>query len=81
MQEENKKNNGPSAIGSLWLALRLAWTLGYLIALPAVGFGFGGAYLDKKLGSSPFFLLAGFIIAAVLSFIAIKRRLKVILPQ
>jgi len=62
-----------------WRALQLAWELGYLIALPAVFFGLGGAYLDKHLGTMPLFLLLGFAFAAFLSFVSIKRRVKTIL--
>ena len=61
------------------LSLRLAWNLGYLIAIPVVVFGFGGAYLDKYLGSSPLFLLIGFVLAASLSAIGVYRKVKEIL--
>ena len=61
---------------SLFLALRLAWSLGYIIAIPAVLFGFGGAYLDKTLGTSPGFLLAGFAIAITLSYFGVRRKIK-----
>ncbi|OGJ55983.1 hypothetical protein A3D88_01135 [Candidatus Peribacteria bacterium RIFCSPHIGHO2_02_FULL_52_16] len=60
----------------LFLALRLAWSLGYIIAIPAVLFGFGGAYLDKTLETSPGFLLAGFIIAITLSYLGVRRKIK-----
>ena len=47
--------------------LSLATQMGYMIALPAVGFGFGGAYLDRLWGTSPLFVLTGFGIAIALS--------------
>ena len=65
----------------LLLAVRLAWSLGYIIAIPAVLFGFGGAYLDRTLGTSPWFLLLGLALAMGISVIGVYRRLKEILPK
>ncbi|MBI1812513.1 AtpZ/AtpI family protein [Candidatus Peregrinibacteria bacterium] len=64
---------------SLWLALKLAWDLGYIIAIPAAVFGFGGAYLDKYEGTSPLFLLLGLAAALGLSSIGVKRIVKKII--
>ena len=61
---------------SIWLALRLAWSLGWIIALPAVLFGFGGAFLDKFLSSSPLFIILGFALAAFLSGVGVVRRVR-----
>lgn len=69
-----------SILSSLSLSVKLAWNLGYLIALPVVILGFGGAYLDKSLETSPLFVLLGFVSAALLSFFGVKRRVKEILP-
>ena len=63
----------------LLLAVRLAWNFGYIIAIPAVVFGFGGAKLDKAMGTSPLFLLIGFALALALSSWGIWRKLKEIL--
>lgn len=63
---------------SLWQALNLAWELGYLIALPIAVLGFGGAWLDKKLGTIPLFLLIGIITSVIFSSIAIYRKIKTI---
>ncbi len=68
--------NDSSTKNSLWLALKLAWDLGYIIAIPAVGFGLGGAYLDKQLGTSPLFILAGFLLAVTISGYSVYRRIK-----
>ena len=67
-------------MADLWLAVRLAWSLGYIIALPAVLFGFGGAYLDKTLGTSPWVLLIGLALAMGISAVGVYRRLREILP-
>lgn len=61
------------------LSLRLAWNLGYIIAIPAVVFGFGGAYLDKSWGTSPLFLLIGFTLAVLLSGLGVYRKVTEIL--
>lgn len=65
----------------LFLTVRLAWNLGYLIALPAVAFGFGGAYLDKYAGTSPLFIILGFALAVTLSYLGVKRRIREILKS
>lgn len=56
--------------------LNLAFELGYLIALPIVILGFGGAWLDKKLDTSPLFLLVGMMLSIIISGVAIHRRIK-----
>ena len=61
------------------LSLRLAWNLGYIIAIPAVVFGFGGAYADKRLGTSPWLLLGGFTFAIALSGFGVYRKVKEII--
>ncbi len=48
-------------------ALGLAWNLGYTIAVPIVIFALAGRFLDKKLGTSPWMLLAGILVSIVLS--------------
>lgn len=57
----------------LILAVRLAWNFGYIIAIPAAVFGFGGAYLDRMWGTSPVFILSGFALALMLSGLGIWR--------
>lgn len=63
----------------LWLTVQLAWHLGYIIAIPAVVFGFGGAYLDRTWGTSPLFILLGFALATVLSSWGVLRKVREIL--
>ncbi|OGJ58221.1 hypothetical protein A2635_03235 [Candidatus Peribacteria bacterium RIFCSPHIGHO2_01_FULL_51_9] len=64
-----------------FLALRLAWSMGFIIALPAFLFGFAGAYLDTVLMTSPLFLFLGLSFALVLSFLGIKRKVREINAQ
>lgn len=64
---------------SMWMALGLVWELGWLIAIPAFLFGFGGAYVDKHYGSSPTFVLVGLLLAFILSAFMVYRRVKGVL--
>ncbi|MBI4185799.1 AtpZ/AtpI family protein [Candidatus Berkelbacteria bacterium] len=43
--------------------LSLVGQLGFLIALPAAALGFGGAWLDRSLETSPLFILLGLSLA------------------
>ena len=52
-------------------ALALAWNLGYTIAIPLIVFAVGGRWLDKKLESSPWMLLAGIGVALIISGTAV----------
>ena len=66
---------------SLGQAIALVWHLGYIIAIPAVAFGFGGAYADKAIGTSPLFLLLGLGAAMLLSFLGVKRKVQQVLGE
>lgn len=46
-----------------WYVLSLVGQLGFIIAIPAAGFGFGGAHLDRLWGTSPLFILLGLALA------------------
>ncbi|MDI6777896.1 MAG: AtpZ/AtpI family protein [Patescibacteria group bacterium] len=60
-------------------ALKLAWDLGFTIAIPLVVFALAGRFLDKKLGTSPWLLLAGILISiAVSSWLVYKKTLDII---
>lgn len=63
----------------LMLSLRLAWNLGFIIAVPVAVFGFGGAYVDKYLQTTPIFVITGFALAIVLSGVGVYRKVKEIL--
>jgi F0F1-type ATP synthase assembly protein I len=66
---------------AMGMSLSLAGQLGYLIALPAFAFGFGGAYMDKAYGTSPMYMLLGLFIALILSSIAVYRKVKAIISS
>lgn len=46
----------------IFYSIYFAFQLGFLIALPLLGFLLLGYFLDKKFSSSPFFLLSSIII-------------------
>ncbi len=61
---------------AMWLALDIAYELGYLIALPIVVLGFGGAFLDKKFGTSPIFILSGIVLSFIITSVGAFRKIK-----
>jgi len=62
-------------------ALKMAWELGYTIAIPLVVFALVGRLLDKKLGTSPLLLLIGIIISLIVTSIAVYRKATKILKE
>ncbi len=75
MAEENKQRT------SFLKVLSLAWELGYLIALPLVVLAVSGRLLDRKLSSSPVFLLSGIFFAVVISSILVFRKTRRIMDE
>lgn len=49
----------------LYLALGLAWQLGYTIVTPLLLFGLGGRLLDNHFGTTPVLFLAGLVLAVI----------------
>lgn len=56
--------------------LSLVGQLGFIIALPAALFSFGGAYLDKKLDTTPLFILLGLGLAILSSALWVYKFVK-----
>ena len=56
-------------------ALSLAWDLGYIIALPIVILGFGGAYADKHWDTSPLLLLIGIGLALIVTAVGVSKKI------
>lgn len=48
----------------------------YLIAVPVVVLALLGKWLDDKLGTRPWFIIGGFIFAAIISGFSVWRRAK-----
>lgn len=71
-KDKDQKTEDVSAYG----ALSLAFELGYIIAIPIVCFALGGRLLDRKLDSSPAFLLLGILVSILLSSYFIYQKIK-----
>lgn len=56
-----------------WMLVGVAGQIGYIIAIPAVVFAFGGAYLDKYAGTSPLFVVLGLSLAFLVSAFGVGR--------
>ncbi|MBI5152597.1 AtpZ/AtpI family protein [Candidatus Peregrinibacteria bacterium] len=61
---------------TFWMMLGFAWQLGYVISLPIVILGFGGAYADKYFGTSPLFILIGIVAAVSLTSVGLYYKIK-----
>ena len=57
----------------------LVGQIGYVIAIPAVIFAIGGAYLDKYTGLSPLFVILGLSLAFLISAFGVARVIRTIL--
>lgn len=57
-----------------WSALSLAWQLGYSIAIPLVVLALLGRFIDKRFGTSPWFLLTGVLLSLVISTISVYKK-------
>ena len=77
MTDDTQKGKNLGGRNGLWQALGLAWNLGYIIALPLVVFALGGRLLDRRMGTSPLFLLAGVFISLIVTTIGLMRKIKV----
>lgn len=64
---------------TLWSVISLAWELGYIIAIPIIILALGGTWLDKKIGTSPTFLLIGIFLSLIISGIGVYRKTKAII--
>jgi F0F1-type ATP synthase assembly protein I len=61
---------------TMFRAVGFAWDVGFIIAIPALIFGFGGAYADKHFGTTPLLMLLGLGFAMVVSFYTIWKKIK-----
>lgn len=71
MVEKKSKQNY-----SYWNTFQLLGQLGFIIAIPAAGFAYLGAVLDRKYHASPLFIIAGLGLAIFLSSLAVYRMIK-----
>lgn len=59
----------------------LAFELGYIVAIPIVVLALAGRMIDKKLDSSPWFLLLGIIISIIVSTYWIYKKTSAIIDN
>ena len=76
MEKPDKSKGGEKTEWSAWA---LAWELGWQIALPLVGFALVGRFADKYLGTTPWLLVAGVVLAASFTSFLVYRKIKKIL--
>jgi len=70
---ENEKEGKVN--GQQWSVFSLALELGYVIVIPIVLLALTGRILDKKLDTSPIFLLAGIFISILLTTWLVYRKM------
>lgn len=75
MTDEKRNDQGS------WSAASLAWELGYLIAVPLVVLALLGRFVDKKYGTSPWFLLSGIVLSILVSSYAVYSKSKEIIDK
>lgn len=75
---ENKPHQAKKSNDRRYLifGLRIAGDFGLTIAMPVVVFAYLGKQLDTRLGTTPWLLISGFALAALLSGMVIYRKAK-----
>lgn len=68
--EDGRKPKGQSIVFSL------AFELGFMIAVPIVIFSLLGGFLDKKMETSPIFILIGIFVSIFVSGYSIYQKIK-----
>ena len=58
----------------------LAGELGFMIAIPVVVFVLLGIKVDTYFGTTPLFILVGMVVAALVSSIGVRRKIKEVSP-
>lgn len=70
-----KKENDKKAAGQ-GLVFSLAFELGFMIAVPVAIFSLLGGFLDRKLETSPIFILIGIFVSIFVSGYSIYQKIK-----
>jgi F0F1-type ATP synthase assembly protein I len=75
----SKEQDKKTETFNIFSALSLAFELGYIVAIPIVGFALGGRLLDRRFDSAPIFLLLGIFVSILLSsYLVYKKTQKII---
>ena len=51
----------------IFYAISFAWQLGFIVAIPIAGFLLLGFFADKKIGTSPLFVILGIILGITIT--------------
>jgi len=70
-EKRQKIINEQSVVDNDISVVSLAWDLGWMITIPLVIFAVGGAMIDKKINTSPWFLLGGIGLALVITSVMV----------
>ena len=62
-----------------WALVSLGFELGFIIALPLIGFGFVGKWLDNRLNTAPWLTLAGILFAIAATTVWLTRKFKALI--
>ncbi|MFA6131543.1 MAG: AtpZ/AtpI family protein [Patescibacteria group bacterium] len=74
-ETEAKKPKKPTSDAAYYrFAMRIVGDFGVSIAVPAVLAAFGGIWLDRQLGTTPWLLFAGLIAAFTSTYLVIKKK-------
>lgn len=72
--QDVKKNNKSKY--NIWWAMNIFGQLGFIIAIPAAGFAYLGALVDKKYHFSPWGVVIGLILALTISSMLVWKMVK-----
>ena len=83
MMEEKTPAAAPSKPkgANPWQLLGVVGEIGYLVAIPAVLFGIGGAMLDERFQTKPWLTVGGLFFALFISAISVYHVVKRVLSQ
>ncbi|MTI80606.1 MAG: AtpZ/AtpI family protein [Firmicutes bacterium] len=74
-QRTNKNGNKKTKNGSPLQALAITTTIGMELAITSVMGFYGGSYIDKKLGTTPVFLIIGLLAGLAIGVVGIIKTL------
>lgn len=75
---ENDAPKQPKKDLTPWEALGVVWEIGTAIAIPTILFALLGRWVDRRYGTSPFFIIAGLFLAlVVITVFTVKKGKKI----
>ena len=70
---KNERKKDDSLKKSIIFSFSLIGQVGFATALPLVFFSLLGRYLDNKLGTTPYLLLAGLCLATIIVYFTLRK--------